>query len=239
MAKELARTYEADGQEITLNPAVVMRYVLGDQRDVPETEMAKVIMTCAARRLNPFAGDVHILPHYDSASRTTKLTVQPSVDYFLRRAMANPRFRGMEDGVVVMVGGQMAKKRGCAVYRELGEELIGGWSMIHVEGFDAPVYTEVSLREYDTGKALWKSKPGTMINKTAKSQGCRKAFPDDFQALYSPEEMGDDVPMGDGFPASDVCVGPQADHGPLLRIDDEFTTYEDPDEPVVTFMEAF
>lgn len=209
MANELSRTYEADGQEITLNPSSVMRYILAGQSNVTEPEMAKVIMTCAARKLNPFAGDVHVLPHYDSGSGTTKLSVQPSIDFFMRRAMANPRFRGIEDGIVVMVGGKLLKKRGCAVYPDLGEKLIGGWAAVYVEGYEKPVFCEVSLAEYSTGKSLWRSKPATMINKVAKSQCVRKAFPDDFQGLYTPEEMGSEEP-----------VAPEAIEVPATIVDD-------------------
>lgn len=195
MANELSRTYEVDGQEIKLNPSSVMRYLLAGQQNVPEPEMAKVIMTCAARKLNPFAGDVHILPHNDNG--VTKLTVQPSLDFFMRRAMANPRFKGIDDGVTVIEkNGKLTKKRGCAVYPELGEKLVGGWAMIYVEGYVEPVRVEVSLAEYDQHRALWKTKPGTMINKVAKSQCARKAFPEEFQGLYTPEEMGSDVPDG-------------------------------------------
>ncbi|MEY8460106.1 phage recombination protein Bet [Eggerthellaceae bacterium 24-137] len=214
MANELSRTYEVDGQEIKLSPASVMRYLLSGQQNVSEPEMAKVIMTCAARKLNPFAGDVHVLPHYDRASGTTKLSVQPSIDFFMRRAMANPRFRGIEDGIVVMANGVLLKKRGCGLYPELGEKLIGGWAAVYVEGYEKPVFCEVSLAEYSTGKSLWWSKPATMINKVAKSQGVRKAFPDDFQGLYSPEEMGDDEPAAAGaIDATALIVDSSLDDG--------------------------
>lgn len=189
MANELSRTFEADGEEITLNPAVVTRYILGG-KNVPEPEMAKAIMTCAARKLNPFSGDVNILPHYDKATNTTKLTVAPSKDFYLRSAMQNPRFNGIEDGITVIAGGVVTKKRGCAVYRELGETLIGGWAAVYVEGYVKPVVVEVSLAEYDQGRALWKTKPATMINKVAIAQALRKAFPQMFTGTYVPEEMG-------------------------------------------------
>lgn len=199
MANALSRTYEADGQEITLNPATVARYILSNgSGPVSEPEMAKVIMTCAARKLNPFAGDVHIMPHYDSGSGTTRLTVCPSIDFFMRRAMSNPRFRGIEDGITVLMGGNLVKKRGSAVYKETGEVLVGGWAAVYVEGFDKPVFSEVALSEYTTGRALWKTKPGTMVNKVAKSQALRKAFPDDFQGLYTPDEMGQEAPNDGG-----------------------------------------
>lgn len=196
MGSELARTYEVDGQEITLSPGSITRYVLGNGvRDVSDPEMAKAIMTCAARKLNPFAGDVHILPHYDSKSGTTKLSVCPSIDLYQRRAMDHPRYRGMKDGVTVIAGGVVHKKEGCAVYKELGEQLVGGWACVYVDGYEHPVCVEVAFSEYDQGRALWKTKPATMINKVAKSQALRKAFPDEFGGLYEPSEMGMDAPQ--------------------------------------------
>lgn len=186
MANELQQVYEADGREITLNPAVITQYVLnGSNSPVLPSEMAKTIMTCAARKLDPFAGDVHILPHWDKDTGTTKLSVSPSIDFYQRRAMANPRYRGIRDGIVVVVNGEIVKKHGCAVYQELGETLIGGWAEVYVEGYEKSVYVEVSLSEYNTHKALWKYKPATMINKVAKAQALRKAFPDEFMGLLN------------------------------------------------------
>lgn len=198
MANELQQVYEADGREITLNPAVITQYVLnGSNSPVLPSEMAKTIMTCAARKLDPFAGDVHILPHWDKDTGTTKLSVSPSIDFYQRRAMANPRYRGIRDGIVVVVNGEIVKKHGCAVYQELGETLIGGWAEVYVEGYEKSVYVEVSLSEYNTHKALWKYKPATMINKVAKAQALRKAFPDEFMGLYEPSELGIEEPKQD------------------------------------------
>ena len=53
-----------------------------------------------------------------------------------------------------------------------------------------PFYDEVPLEEYSTGKSSWQKMPGTMIRKVALVHALREAFPEDFQGLYSPEEMG-------------------------------------------------
>ena len=50
-------------------------------------------------------------------------------------------------------------------------------------------YKEVSLDEYNQGMANWKSKPATMLNKVSISQCLREAFPDDYEGLYSEDEM--------------------------------------------------
>lgn len=195
MANELQQVYEADGREITLNPQIITNYILnGSNNPVLPSEMAKTIMTCAARKLDPFAGDVHILPHWDKDTGTTKLSVSPSIDFYQRRAMAHPRYAGIRDGVVVMANGVLTKKNGCAVYPELNEVLIGGWAEVFVQGFEKSVYVEVSLSEYSTGRALWRSKPATMINKVAKAQALRKAFPDEFMGTYEPAELGLEEP---------------------------------------------
>lgn len=195
MPNELARTYEVDGQEITLNPGVLARYVLGGNAgNVSEPEMAKAIMTCAARKLNPFAGDVHFLPHYDKDTQSTKLSICPSIDYYQRRAMAHSKYRGIQDGVVILAGGVLTKKNGCAIYQELNETLVGGWAAVYVDGYEKPVYAEASLKEYNQHRSLWLSKPATMINKVAKSQALRKAFPDMFGGLYEPSEIGEEAP---------------------------------------------
>jgi phage recombination protein Bet len=243
MANELSRTYEVDGQEIKLNPASVMRYLLAGQQNVPEPEMAKVIMTCAARKLNPFAGDVNILPHYDKDTGTTKLTVAPSKDFYVRRAMANPRFKGIEDGITVIAGGVVRKKKGCAVYKELGETLIGAWAAVYIEGYVKPVCVEVSLAEYDQHRALWKTKPATMINKVAQAQCLRKAFPDEFTGTYEPSEMGLDEPNDGGYLDIPAIVDDAPHESPLALETDgyEISAGEDKfcDASPVQEMEAF
>ena len=94
------------------------------------------------------------------------------------------------DGNGVSSDGRPVKRKGCAVYRQLGEQLIGGWASVYVDGWQEPSYAEVSLDEYDQGFALWKTKKATMIRKVAVSQALREAFPLDFGGLYEPEEMG-------------------------------------------------
>lgn len=200
MTNELARTYEADGQEITINPNVVARYILSgsvkDVNTVPESEYAKVIMTCAVRKLNPFAGDVAIQPHWNSKRNCTELSVVMTKDYFQRRAESNPNYLGKEYGVIVLSkDGRPIRRDGCGVYYAIGETLMGGWCRVHVKGREVPEYSEVSIAEYNSGYSLWKSKPATMIAKVAKSQALREAFPNEFNGLYEPEEM--DVEIDD------------------------------------------
>lgn len=191
MSNELAVTYEVDGSEITLNPSTVLRYMIDPTSEVSisNKEMAKIIMTCKARNLNPFTGEV-VVSHYTGRDGRTTCSLITTKDFFQRRAASNPAYKGKEAGVcVISADGRPVKRQGTAVYRDLNEKLVGGWCRVFVEGRE-PEYAEVSLDEYDQHQALWKSKPATMICKVAKSQALREAFPNDFNGLYEPEEVG-------------------------------------------------
>lgn len=190
--KALAVSYEVDGEEISLNPGIVLKYMIDDgNANIPNKEMARIIMTCKARNLNPFTGDV-IVTHYRQKNGETKCSLVTTKDFFTRRAEANPRYKGKEAGItIISKDGRPVRREGSCIYRSLGEVLVGGWCRVHVEGRE-PEYAEVSLEEYDQHQALWKSKPATMIRKVAVSQALREAFPNDFNGLYEPEEMGMD-----------------------------------------------
>lgn len=193
MSNELAVKYEADGLQISLNPSIVMGYMLNIRQgdSVPQKELAKVISTCQARKLNPFTGDVVVTPHKDRDGNIT-LSIVTTKDFFTRRAEANPKYKGKEAGIVVLTRDKRPIRRpGSSVYKSLGEVLLGGYCKVFVEGRE-PEYAEVSLDEYDQKQALWRSKPATMIRKVAVSQALREAFPNEFNGLYEPEEMGID-----------------------------------------------
>lgn len=192
MPNELAVKYEVDGEEISLNPSVVLNYLIDDRNmeNISQKEMARIIMTLKARNLNPFTGDVVIQPRKNKDG-SVSCSMVTTKDFFTRRAESNPRYRGKKAGITVLSrDGRLVKRAGSAVYRDLGEKLLGGWCEVYIEGHDEPEYAEVSLSEYDQGYALWKSKPATMIRKVAVSQALRESFPNDFNGLYEPEEMG-------------------------------------------------
>lgn len=194
MTNELAVSYEVDGQTVNLSPVLVLKYMLGldperQKVNIPDKEISKIIALCKARNLNPYTGDVVVTPYTDKNGKTT-CSMIVTKDFFTRRADANPHYKGKEAGVCILsADGRPVKREGSSVYKELGEKLIGGWCKVFVEGRE-PEYAEVSLSEYDTQKSIWKAKPATMIRKVAVSQALREAFPNDFNGLYEPEEMG-------------------------------------------------
>lgn len=215
MANELTKTYQAsDGQEVTLNPSIIANWILGgNTANVPESEYARVIMTCAARGLNPLAGDVAVQPHWNKRKNCNELSLVMTKDYFQRRAESNPKYDGKEYGIVVLsADGRPVRREGCGIYPELGEQLLSGWCRVHVKGHSVPEYAEASFSEYNTGMSLWLSKPATMIAKVAKSQALREAFPNEFQGLYEPEEIGMAInDNGEPIEATVTIETPQGD----------------------------
>ena len=121
-------------------------------------------------------------------------------EVFTKRAQKNPRFKGFEAGVSVLSSDKtkLTRRDGSMVVE--GETLVGGWCRVYVDGYENPMFDEVSMREYSTGKSNWTSKPATMIRKTAIVHALREAFPDEFGGLYDAVEMGvgeEDMPEGD------------------------------------------
>ena len=78
------------------------------------------------------------------------------------------------------------------------ETLVGGWAKVYIKNYDVPIEISIGLSEYIGLKKdgeinqQWSKKPATMIRKVALVQALREAFPEEFQGLYSAEEMGAD-----------------------------------------------
>lgn len=70
-----------------------------------------------------------------------------------------------------------------------GETLVGGWAKVYLKEHVVPDEIEVSMEEYIGTGPLWKTKPSTMIRKVALVQALREAFPEEFEGLYSQEEI--------------------------------------------------
>ena len=187
----LAKTYEVDGEQITLSPNIVAKLITG-RNDIPQTEVVKFIALCAARKLNPFTGDVYMTAY--STRDGVKTSIVVGKETFTKRAQRCPKFRGMEAGVTVITrNGQIERRPGSMVGGQT-EKLIGGWCKVYIDGWDVPAYDEVSFEEYNTGKSLWLTKPATMIRKVAIVHALREAFPDEFQGMYDASEMGVEEP---------------------------------------------
>lgn len=149
-----------------------------------DKELAFAMALCQAQHLDPFTKDVHLVKYGNGP-----LSIITSKEVFTKRAQANPKFEGMEAGITFLTqDGQIVQREGSMPI--MGWNLIGGWCKVYVQGYRVPIYDEVAMAEYSTGKSNWAKMPGTMIRKVAMCHALREAFPDDFQGLYGEEEMG-------------------------------------------------
>lgn len=187
-----AISYKVGGQEITLNGAIVKKYLIsGDSDKVTDQEIMLFLRTCQYQGLNPFLREAYLVKYGSSPAQI--VTGKGALE---KRAARCVRYRGFDAGIIVRKqDGTMEYRTGTFCMPD--EQLVGGWADVYVDGFAHPVKSAVSLTEYNTGKSVWAQKPATMIRKVAKVQALREAFPEDMAGMYEAEEYGispDDLP---------------------------------------------
>ena len=80
-------------------------------------------------------------------------------------------------------------------------ELLGAYCVVQRKGSSAPSFVYVELKEYSTGKSLWRKaeaqgKPATMIKKVAEAQALKATFQEVFAGTYHEyEDWRDDTPQ--------------------------------------------
>ena len=200
-----AITYTAGGQEITLNAGIIKRYLVsGDADKVTDQEVLLFAKLCQYQGLNPFLREAYLVKYGSSPAQT--ITSKAALE---KRAARCKDYRGFEAGIIVRRPDGTIEQRPGTFYAE-DEQLVGGWAKVYVDGYVVPVEATVTLREYSTGKALWASKPATMIRKVAKVCALREAFPDDMQGMYAAEEL-DDAPEPPAVEIPATAPTPSAD----------------------------
>lgn len=179
---EISKFKSDAGQEVQLVPQEVKQYICPSATD---NEIAMFIAHCQSHRLDPFVRDAYLVKYGNSPA-----SIITSYQVFNRRARKCADYAGIESGVVTLTPkGTIQHKQGNAVYPKIDGTLVGGWAKVYVRGWEAPVYVEVSLSDYSTGRANWAKMPGVMIEKVAKSAAWRTAYPDEFSGMYTSEEM--------------------------------------------------
>lgn len=210
--------YDVLGTHVELDMDFVKRYLVRGAADlVSDQEVVFFMNTCRQQKLNPTVqGEVYLIKY----GKEDPAQMVIGKDAYLRRMYEHPDYICKNDGITVQRGNQIVQKDGCCVYP--GEVLVGGWCRVFYmrRGQERTAYKEVALTEYDKGKANWKSKPATMINKVAISQCARDAFPKDFEGIYSEDEM-----IASGVVSVD-------NSGEVVVIDPD--TVQEQDDPIVT-----
>ncbi len=181
MAYEIVKFQDDAGASIQITPQDVRQTFCPNATD---QEIQLFLALCATQRLNPWTKEAYLVKYGSGPASiiTSRAAIQ-------KRADSNPEYDGVEVGVVVLTAqGAIDHRAGEAYYKTLGEQLLGGWARAYRKG-RKPYYSEVPLSEYNTGKSNWAKMPGTMIVKVAEMHALRGAFPQEFQGMYSSEEM--------------------------------------------------
>lgn len=184
--------YEVNGETVQLSIPMIKKYLVSGNGNITDQEAMMFLSLCRFQKLNPFVRDAYCIKYGNSDPATLVI----GKDVYTKRAEQNPKFNGMEHGVIVMTAEGEVKERPGSFYVKGKEELVGGWAKVYIKGRDVPQYDTVTFSEYagykkdGTLNSNWSKRPGTMIEKVAIMHALRNAFPNDFQGLYIQEEMG-------------------------------------------------
>lgn len=198
MSNALIETsYQLESGQV-LSAETVKNYLVSGNGAVTDQEVMMFIELCKAQRLNPFIREAYLIKFGNSPAN-----IVVGKDVFVKRAYRNPSYRGMKAGVVVVnTKGEVEEREGALKLK--GEQLVGGWCEVYVEGQEFPIKSAVSLEEYSKLQSTWKSMPCVMIRKCAMVTALREAFPEEFQGLYDSSEMNN---MPEKLPEKEVSPG--------------------------------
>lgn len=184
-------TYKVNGEEVQLSIPMIKKYLVSGNGNITDQEAMMFLSLCRFQKLNPFVRDAYCIKYGNGDPATLVI----GKDVYTKRAEQNPKYNGMEHGVIVMTKNGEVKERNGSFYVKGQEELVGGWAKVFIKGREVPQYDTVAFSEYAGYKkdgslnSNWSKRPGTMIEKVAIMHALRNAFPNDFQGLYIQEEM--------------------------------------------------
>lgn len=207
--------YESNGEKIKLSPSIIKNYLVNGNGAVSDQEVALFLNLCRFQHLNPFLREAYLIKFGNSPA-----TMVIGKEVFTKRAKRNKDYRGFEAGIIVQCkDGEIVNRTG--TFSLASEALLGGFAKVYIDKFERPVEITVSLDEYIGVKSngevnsQWAKKPATMIRKVALVQALREAFPEEFQGMYSQEELPiavdfelSDAPIETSMPAENSVVVP-------------------------------
>ena len=172
--------YVANGEEVKLSPAMVRQYLVSGNAEVTDQEVVMFMQLAKYQHLNPFLNEAYLVKFQGKPAQ-----IITSKEAFMKRANANPHYRGMDAGIIVARGEEMKLLNGTVKLPT--DKLIGGWATIKRDDRE-DTHVEISMEEFSKGQATWRSMPATMIRKSAIVNALREAFPQELGALYTEDD---------------------------------------------------
>ncbi len=155
------------------------------QTPLSDVEFSCFVALGKSTGLNPFLREMWAVKYGNSAAQ-----IFVGRDGYRKAAQKNPQYDYHQSEAVYsnddfkVCNGEINHSYGM---QDRGE-LIGAYCIVKRHGSSRPIYTYVSLKEYDTKQSVWKTKPATMIKKVAEAQGLRAAFQEQLGGTYAEEE---------------------------------------------------
>ena len=166
-----------------------LRSFVDPQHQASPQELQTLLAIVKNRNLNPFTKEVYFIKYGNNPAQ-----IVVSKDAFMKRAEQNPNYDGFESGVIYEdETGELKSKKGIILPK--GAKLIGGWCEVYRKDRTRPIYREVELSAYNTGKNWWQKAPGQMIEKVAIVAAIRDTFSEDVGGLYTSDEMEQAAPI--------------------------------------------
>ena len=192
---ELMVKFDIDGNEIKLTPSIVQEYIVGTDAKITNQEFKLFTELCKVRKLNPFLREAYLIKY----SNKQPASIVVGKDAILKRAVLNPKYDGMNSGIIVLTEkGEEKERKG--TFKLSNETLVGGWAEVFRKDWKNSIYCSVSLQEAiqkksdGTPNSNWTKQPATMIEKVAKVRALREAFVEELAGMYEAEEMNVDLP---------------------------------------------
>lgn len=206
--KEMAVTYQVNGEELTLTPNTVKNYLTRGNSAITGQEAVLFMNLCKYQKLNPFLNEAYLVKFGDKPAQMIT-----GKEAFLKRAETHEMFDGYRAGLIISREDEILEIEGS--FTTAGDKVLGGWCEVHRADRKYPIIAKVSFDEYNKGQSTWKDMPKTMIRKVAMVQAFREAFPANLGGMFVEEEVNFET-----LPAQDEPKQKEANSKPL-KIKDE------------------
>lgn len=187
--------FEVNGNAITLSESDVVNHLVRGNGQIAQQEVLMFMNQCKFQQLNPFVNEAYLVKY---GSQPAQIIV--SKEAFMKRAEANPNYKGFEAGIIVDRSGNLVEIEGAV--KLPADNLIGGWCKVYRKDREMPIVSKISLEEFSKGQATWKQMPLTMIRKSAIVNALREAFPENLGAMYTEDDA--DINKKDITPEQEV-----------------------------------
>lgn len=179
--KEKSVTFEANGEQVTLSPSTVKKYLSNGNENISTQEIVMFINLCKYQHLNPFLNEAYIVKY-----KTSPAQLITSKEAFMKRAESHPQYNGFKAGCIVLRNNEIVYTNGAFILDT--DKLLGGWAEVSRKDRDIPIRVELSMKEFSKNQSTWRTMPATMIRKTAIVNALRETFPDTLGGMYTEDD---------------------------------------------------